>query len=85
MSAGEFDDVEDDLKGHFDVTRSAKDRKVHASVASYPGDNEGDVVVQSFLTIEFTRCDPRAEADHAGGTAALADPYPVGAAGPGRS
>jgi hypothetical protein len=57
ISAGEFDDVDDDLKGHFDVTRSAKDRKIHVSVASYPGDNERDVVVQSFLTVEFTRCD----------------------------
>ena len=36
-------------------------------------------------TVEFTRCEPRAEADHAAGPAALADPYPVGAAGPGRS
>lgn len=57
VSAGEFDDVKDDLEGHFDVTRAAKDRKIHVSVASYPGDNEGDVVVQSFLTVEFSRCD----------------------------
>jgi hypothetical protein len=57
VSAGEFDDVDDDLKCHFDVTRSARDRKIHVSVASYPGDNEGDVAVQSFLTVEFTRCD----------------------------
>ena len=57
ISAGEFDDVEDELKGNFDVSRSAKDRKIHVSIASYPDDDAGEVIVQSVLTIEFTRCE----------------------------
>lgn len=57
VSAGEFDDIDDHLKSHFDVTLSAKDRKIHALVSPNPGDDEGDVVMQSFLTVEFTRCD----------------------------
>ncbi|TDZ79584.1 hypothetical protein DE4585_03331 [Mycobacteroides salmoniphilum] len=57
VSSGEFDDIDDDLQSQFDVTRSAKDRKIHVLVESYRGDDEGDVVMQSFLMVEFTRCD----------------------------
>lgn len=57
VAAGEFVDVQEELKEMVDDTDRAKDRAIYPSVAAFPGDREGDVVFQGTLTIEWTKCD----------------------------
>src|SRR5689334_22760644 len=56
IAANEFTDVQDDLKSHVQEDRSARDRAIYPSVASFEGE-DGLIMFQGTLTIEFTRCD----------------------------
>jgi hypothetical protein len=55
IAEGEFLDIRDDLKATHGEGDRAKDRGIYSSVASFPGD-DGYVVAQGTLTIEYTRC-----------------------------
>lgn len=57
IAEGEFLDVEEELKATLGDGESAKDRGIRVSAVSFPGDRDGDLVVQSTLLIELMRCD----------------------------
>jgi hypothetical protein len=56
IAEGEFLDVEEELKIVLGDNERARDRDIRVSSVSFRGDQEHDVVVQSTLLIELTRC-----------------------------
>jgi hypothetical protein len=57
IAEGEFSDFEEELRAQLNDGDRVQDRHIRVSSVSFRGDQDEDVVVQSTLIIEFTKCD----------------------------